>query len=87
MILSVSSSAALRPISGFAPAPRPLVSLLPNWNLHRRLRRFQRLQVGVRRDKLHALDLGADHAVDGVAAAAAHANHLDLRALMGVLAE
>src|SRR3974390_3432901 len=32
MIVSVSSSAALRPISGFAPAPNPLVSLAPNCN-------------------------------------------------------
>src|SRR3989442_3836289 len=31
MILSESSSAALRPISGLAPAPRPLVSLTPSW--------------------------------------------------------
>ena len=28
-----SSSAAARPISGFAPAPRPLVRLLPRWTL------------------------------------------------------
>src|SRR5487761_178815 len=32
-ILSVSSSAALRPISGFAPAPKPLVSFVPSCNL------------------------------------------------------
>ena len=31
MILSESSSAALRPISGLAPAPRPLVSFTPSW--------------------------------------------------------
>ena len=31
MILSASSSAALRPTSGLAPAPRPLVSLTPSW--------------------------------------------------------
>ena len=31
MIFSESSSAALRPTSGLAPAPRPLVSLVPNW--------------------------------------------------------
>ena len=30
MILSASSSAALRPTSGFAPAPSPLVSLMPS---------------------------------------------------------
>ncbi len=33
MILSASSSAALRPISGLAPAPRPFVSLTPSWIL------------------------------------------------------
>ena len=32
MILSVSSSAALRPTSGLAPAPRPLVSFAPSCN-------------------------------------------------------
>ena len=32
MIFSVSSSAALRPISGFAPAPSPLVSFPPSCN-------------------------------------------------------
>ena len=32
MILSESSSAARRPTSGFAPAPRPLVSLTPSWS-------------------------------------------------------
>ena len=31
IILSVSSNAAWRPTSGSAPAPRPLVSLPPNW--------------------------------------------------------
>src|SRR5215467_5162234 len=31
MILSASSSAPRRPISGLAPAPRPLVSLVPSW--------------------------------------------------------
>ena len=33
MILSVSSSAAWRPTFGSAPAPSPLVSLLPIWSL------------------------------------------------------
>src|SRR6185312_9313551 len=31
IILSASSSAPRRPISGLAPAPSPLVSLVPNW--------------------------------------------------------
>ena len=33
IIFSVSSRAAWRPISGLAPAPRPLVSLAPIWSL------------------------------------------------------
>jgi hypothetical protein len=32
-IFSVSSTAAWRPISGSAPAPRPLVSFAPTWTL------------------------------------------------------
>ena len=36
----------------------------------------QRLRVGVDRDELHALEVLVDHAVDGVAAAAADADHL-----------
>ena len=32
-IFSVSSTAAWRPTSGFAPAPRPLVSFCPIWIL------------------------------------------------------
>ena len=35
IILSESSSAALRPISGFAPAPRPLVSFHAELNFRR----------------------------------------------------
>src|SRR5258706_3802939 len=43
-----------------------------------RLRKFQRLQVGVRRDEFHAFHFGANHAVDRVAAAATHADYFDL---------
>ena len=82
MILSVSSSAALRPISGLAPAPSPLVSFPPSCSFDGRLRELERLQIRVCGDELDALDLGADHAVDGVASAAAHADHFDLRALL-----
>ena len=46
--------------------------------------RLQRLQVGVGDDELDAVESGLHHAVDGVAAAAADADHLDARA--GVLA-
>jgi hypothetical protein len=44
-----------------------------------RLRQLQRLHIGVGGDKLHAFHVGLDHAVDGVAAAAAHADYLDAR--------
>ena len=47
---------------------------------HGRLREFQRLQVRVGGDELDAFDFGADHAVDGVASAAAHTDHFNLRA-------
>ena len=46
------------------------------------LRELEGLQIGVRRDELDAFHLGADHAVHGVASAAADADHLDLRALV-----
>ena len=42
----------------------------------------ERLRVGVGADELHALHALRDHVLDGVAAAAADADHLDLRALV-----
>src|SRR5271156_134485 len=41
-----------------------------------RLRKFQRLQIGVGRDEFHAFHFRADHAVDGVGTAAAHTDDL-----------
>ena len=75
--LSVSSSAACRPTFGSAPAPSPLVSLRADLQLVRRGVELERLQVGVGDDELDAVEAGRDHAVDGVAAAAADADHLD----------
>ena len=49
---------------------------------HRRLRKFQRLQIGIGGDEFDAFDFGADHAVDGVRSAAAHADHFNLRAVL-----
>src|SRR5256885_6103095 len=46
--------------------------------LHRRLRKLQRLQIGIRRDEFHALHFGANHSVDRVAAATAHADYFYL---------
>ena len=40
---------------------------------------LDRLRVGVGGDEFHAIDVAADHVCHGVAAAAAHANHLDDR--------
>ena len=52
--------------------------------LHRRVRHAQRLQIGVGDDELDAFHAGIDHAVDRVAAAAAHADHLDLGVVAGL---
>src|SRR6266446_6335714 len=49
--------------------------------LHRRLRQLQRLQIRIRRDELDALDFGPNHAINGIAAATAHTDNLDLRRL------
>ncbi len=45
--------------------------------LDRSARHAQRLQIGVGDDELNAFDSGVDHAVDRVAAAAAHADDFD----------
>ncbi|KAF1044065.1 MAG: hypothetical protein GAK34_02590 [Delftia tsuruhatensis] len=42
----------------------------------------QRLRVGVGADELHALHVARNHVLDGIAAAAANADHLDLRTLV-----
>ncbi len=42
----------------------------------------QLLRVGVGADEFHALHTAGNHVLDGVAAAAAHADHLDVRALV-----
>ena len=84
---SVSSSAACRPTFGSAPAPSPLVSLAADLQLDRRGVQLQRLQVGVGDDELDAVEPGRDHAVDGVAAAAADADDLDARAGASLLVE
>ena len=47
----------------------------PELDLGRRLGPRQGLRVGVRDDELHALQVGLDHVVDGVAACAADADH------------
>jgi hypothetical protein len=56
-------------------------------HLHRRAALAQRLQVGVGGDELDAAQPGVDHPVDGVAAAAADAEHLDARGRQPLLVE
>ena len=48
---------------------------------------LERLQVGIGDDELDTVEPRSDHAVDGVAAAAADANHLDPRARVRLLVE
>ena len=74
------SSAAALPISGFAPAPRPLVSFSPIWILFSALdceSAWRSVLMATnstpRRAVLH-------HAVDGVIACATAADDLDARA-------
>jgi hypothetical protein len=47
----------------------------------------QGLGVGVEHPVAHPLEIGDDHAVHGIAAASAHADHLDPRRLAGDDAE
>ena len=72
---------------GIRARAESLGELAADLQLDGRLRELERLQIGVRGDEFDALDLGADHAVDGVASSAAHADHFDLRALLIFFAE
>ena len=67
---------------GIGARAQSLGELRAELQFHRRLRQLQRLQIGVGGDEFDAFHLGADHAVDGVATAAAHADHFDLRAVL-----
>ena len=53
--------------------------------LHRSHGALKSLHVRVGRDELYALNVGRDHAIDGVVAAAADTNHLDARAARHVV--
>jgi hypothetical protein len=76
---STASSADTRP--GFGLAARAQAR---GAQLHQRARvaAVQGLCVGVGADELHARHTLVDHVFDGVAAAAAHTDHLDLGALV-----
>ena len=56
-------------------------------DLDRRVRELERLQIGVGDHELDAFEVRLDHAVDGVAAAAADADDLDLCAVQGLFVE
>ena len=45
--------------------------------------KLERLHVGIGGDELDALEVRLDHAVDGIAAAAAHADDFDASRLVG----
>ena len=72
---------------GIGARAQSLGQLRAELQLHRRLRKLQRLQIGIGGDEFDALDLGADHAVDGVRTAASHADHFDLGAVLRLFTE
>ncbi len=61
----------------------PLGEFRPQLNFHRGARAAQRLQIGVGHQEIDAFDVGFDHAIDGVAAAAADADDFDLGVVPG----
>ena len=71
---------------GIGAGAKSFGQLRAQLQFHRSLRKLQRLQVGIGGDEFHAFHLGADHAIDGVAPAATHANHFYFRRLQ-LLAE
>ena len=83
MILSESSSAALRPTSGLAPAPEAVCEFDAKLNLHGGARHAQGLKIGVCYHELDSLHAGIDHAVYGVTAASTHADDLYLGVIAG----
>ena len=81
LIRSYSSRAACAARApGSDPDPSPRVIASPMCSVSCAAEVLQRLQVGVDREELDALDLGLDHPVDRVDAGAADADHADHRA-------
>ena len=60
---------------------QPLGDLDAELQLRARLSALQRLHIGVGADELDAFHPVGDHVIDGIAAAAAHPDHLDYRFL------
>ncbi len=71
---------------GIRARAEPFGEFRAELQLHGSLRELERLQVGIGRDEFDAFDFGADHAVNCVASAAAHADDFNLRGLQ-LLAE
>jgi hypothetical protein len=91
LIRWTSSSAALRPFSGsaagggFGAGPEAAGHVRADVDLRRGRARAEGLRVGVHDDELHAFEAEVDHRVDGVAARATAADHLDARVVAGGL--
>ena len=79
-MLSVSSSAACAADVRIGAGAEALRQFVANLHLDGRRVVLERLQIGVGDDELDAAEAGLHHAIDGVAAAAADADHLDARA-------
>ncbi len=71
------SSAARSPRDGVAADAEALGELVADADLQLGGGELKRLRIGIDGDELHAGDLLGDHAVDGVAAAAADADDFD----------
>ena len=87
MILSASSKRGLAAHFGIGARPQAIGQLDAELDLHFGARHLQRLQVGVGHHKIDAFQIGVDHAVDGIAAAATHADYLDLGVIARILIE
>ena len=68
-------------------SPEPFGELAADLQLHRRGIRVERLQVGVGDDEFDTVEARLHHPAHGVAAAAAHSDHLDARARAPLLVQ
>ena len=72
---------------GIGAGTQALGELRAELELGGSLAEFERLQVGIGGDEFDALDLRADHAVHGIAAATADTNNFNFRALLELFAK
>src|SRR6185437_2221656 len=75
------------PHLGIRAGAEALGELRAELQFQRRLRKLERLQVGIAGDEFHALNLRANHAIDGVATSAAHTDDFDARAVCWLFTE